>query len=69
MLSTTTVYAPKDRRPIAEILRRTADIPVMWCARAGVHPNFVSYSSILASLGAGLCFWQASALPALLILG
>jgi phosphatidylglycerophosphate synthase len=33
----------------------------------GIHPNLVSYSSILASAGAGLCFWQAGAVPALLI--
>ena len=62
-----TAYAPKDRRPIAEILRRTANIPVVWCVRAGVHPNLISYSSIVASLGAGLCFWQATAAPLLLV--
>jgi len=33
----------------------------------GIHPNLVSYSSIVASAGAGLCFWQAGAVPALLI--
>lgn len=67
MLNTVSVYAPKDRRPIAASLRRTANIPVVWCVRAGVHPNLISYSSIVASLGAGICFWQAGAFPALLI--
>ena len=33
----------------------------------GIHPNLVSYSSIVASAGASLCFWQAHAAPALLI--
>jgi phosphatidylglycerophosphate synthase len=33
----------------------------------GIHPNLVSYASILASVGAGLCFWQAGTVPALLI--
>jgi phosphatidylglycerophosphate synthase len=33
----------------------------------GIHPNLVSYSSIVASAGAGLCFWQAGAVPGLLI--
>src|SRR5262249_54467641 len=33
----------------------------------GIHPNLVSYSSMVASAGAGLCFWQARELPALLI--
>src|SRR5690242_6226013 len=33
----------------------------------GIHPNLISYSSIAASAGAGLCFWRARELPALLI--
>jgi phosphatidylglycerophosphate synthase len=33
----------------------------------GIHPNLISCSSIVVSAGAGLCFWQASAVPALLI--
>jgi phosphatidylglycerophosphate synthase len=36
--------------------------------RAGVHPNTVSLSSIVAAAAAGLCFWQAGRVPALLIL-
>lgn len=35
--------------------------------RLGIHPNWVSYSSIAASAGAGVCFWQAGAIPSLLI--
>jgi phosphatidylglycerophosphate synthase len=62
-----TDYQPTWRRPIAQTFRRTAHLPVKWCVRLGIHPNLISYSSIAASAGAGLCFWQASAAPALLI--
>lgn len=60
-------YQPAWRRPIAEVFRRTAHAPVRWCVRLGIHPNWVSYSSIAASAGAGLCFWRAGAAPSLLI--
>jgi phosphatidylglycerophosphate synthase len=63
-----TDYQPTWRRPIAQMFRRTAGAAVAWCVRRGIHPNLVSYSSIVAAAGAGLCFWQASAFPALLIL-
>jgi phosphatidylglycerophosphate synthase len=53
-------YAPASRRPIADVFRRTADIAVAWCVRLGIHPNWVSYSSIVASAAAALCFWQSS---------
>src|SRR5438094_7314434 len=60
-------YQPTWRRPIARTFRRTAHVPVRWCVRRGIHPNLVSYSSIVASAGAALCFWQAGAAPWLLI--
>jgi len=63
-----TEYQPTWRRPIAQAFRRTAHAAVQWCVRRGIHPNLVSYSSIVASAGAGLCFWQARAVPGLLIL-
>src|SRR5260370_28475991 len=62
-------YQPSSRRPIAEVFRRTAHAAVRFCVRRGIHPNRVSYASVVASAGAGLCFWQAQTLPALLILG
>lgn len=58
---------PAWRRPIADLFRRTAHAAVRWCVRRAVHPNLVSYSSIVASAGAGLCFWWAGAFPALLL--
>ncbi len=60
-------YQPASRRPIGAAFRRTAQAPVRWCVRLGIHPNWVSYSSMVAAGGAGLCFWQAEAAPALLI--
>lgn len=60
-------YQPTSRRPIADLFRRTATAPVAWCVRLGIHPNWVSYSSIVVSAGAALCFWQAAQVPALLI--
>jgi phosphatidylglycerophosphate synthase len=62
-----TDYQPTWRRPIAQVFRLTARAPVEWCVRLGIHPNLVSYSSIVASAVAGLCFWQARAVPGLLI--
>jgi phosphatidylglycerophosphate synthase len=62
-----TDYQPPWRRPIAQALRRTAHAAVRWCVRRGVHPNLISYSSIGAAAGAGVCFWQAGAVPGLLI--
>jgi phosphatidylglycerophosphate synthase len=60
-------YQPAWRRPIADVLRRTAHAPVRWCVYLGIHPNVVSCSSMLASAGAALCFWQAGALPWLML--
>src|SRR5207245_136600 len=62
-----TDYQPTWRRPIAQTFRRTAQAPVRWCVRLGIHPNLVSYSSIGAAAGAGLCFWRAGAVPGLLL--
>jgi phosphatidylglycerophosphate synthase len=62
-----TAYQSTWRRPIAQTFRQTAHAAVRWCVRMGIHPNLVSYSSIVVASGAGLCFWQAGAVPALLI--
>lgn len=60
-------YQPRWRRPIAGVFRATAHGAVRLCVRWGVHPNTVSYSSIVAAAAAGVCFWKAGALPVLLI--
>jgi phosphatidylglycerophosphate synthase len=61
-------YQPTWRRPIAQLFRRTAHAAVRWCVRLAIHPNLVSYSSMVAAVGAGLCFWRAAMMPGLLIL-
>jgi phosphatidylglycerophosphate synthase len=62
-----TTYRPTARRPIADLFRRTAQLAVRCCVRLGIHPNWVSYSSVVVAAAAGLCFWQAHRVPALLI--
>jgi phosphatidylglycerophosphate synthase len=63
-----TEYRPASRRPIADMFRRTAHAAVRLCVRLGVHPDAVSYTSIVASAAAAFCFWQASDQPWLLVL-
>ena len=60
-------YEPTSRRPIADLFRRTAQGSVRLCVRWHVHPDAVSYVSIVAAAGAGVCFWRSGAWPALLI--
>jgi hypothetical protein len=60
-------YQPPYRRPISRILRATAQGAVRLCVRLKIHPNTVSLTSIVAAAAAGICFWPAGSLPALLI--
>jgi phosphatidylglycerophosphate synthase len=60
-------YQPTSRRPIAAIFRLTAHGTVRLCVRLGIHPDAVSYGSVVASAGAALCFWWSGSVPALLI--
>lgn len=62
-------YQPTSRRPIADTFRQTANWCVRLCVRWNVHPDTVSYMSIVASAGAAVCFWQAKSYPWLLLLG
>jgi phosphatidylglycerophosphate synthase len=62
-------YQPTSRRPIADIFRRTAHLAVEWCVRHNIHPDIVSYSSIVAAALAAICFWQARHVPFLLLIG
>ncbi len=63
-----TTYEPAWRRPIAGVFRRTANLAVNLCIRLKIHPNYVSYFSVVASGAAAVCFWQSSVWPWLLIL-
>ena len=61
-------YQPKSRRPIADIFRRMARGATDFCVGRGIHPDAVSYSSILISLAAAMCFWQSWRWPLLLLI-
>jgi phosphatidylglycerophosphate synthase len=50
-------YQPVSRRPIAAPFRRTAAGAVRACVKRGVHPDLISYLSMVAAAGAGVCFW------------
>ncbi|GMV95529.1 MAG: hypothetical protein AMXMBFR82_53070 [Candidatus Hydrogenedentota bacterium] len=60
-------YQPTSRRPIGDAFRATAHGPVNVCVRLGIHPDAVSYGSVVAAAAAGFCFWQSGSIPALLI--
>src|SRR5436309_2680741 len=65
---TRTDYQPQFRRPIAGVFRRTASLAVDRCVRWGIHPDAISYGSIVVSLVAAACFWQSSRWTILLLL-
>ena len=60
-------YEPTSRRQIADIFRRTADGAVRICVRLGIHPDAVSYGSVVSSALAAGCFWWSGEVPWLLI--
>ncbi len=62
-------YQPASRRPIADAFRRTAHWAVQLCIRFNIHPDAISYFSIVAAALAAICFWKAVAHPWLLIAG
>ena len=62
-------YEPTSRRPIAAAFRATGAVAVRLCVRCGVHPDVISYLSIIASAAAAVCFWRARAFPVLVVIG
>jgi phosphatidylglycerophosphate synthase len=58
-----------DRRPIANVFRKTAHAAVRFCVRADIHPDTVSYGSMVAATGAAVAFYFAGSAPALLLVG
>ena len=60
-------YEPTSRRPIANIFRRTADAATRFCVRNGIHPDTISYLSIVSALFAAICFWNSGQVRWLLI--
>jgi phosphatidylglycerophosphate synthase len=65
----TSTYQPVSRRPIADTFRKTAHGAVRLCVKVGIHPDAISYLSIVAAALAAVCFWKAASGPWLLILG
>jgi phosphatidylglycerophosphate synthase len=61
-------YESTSRRPIAATFRQTADAATRFCVRHGVHPDTISYLSIVAALIAAICFWKSGARSWLLII-
>ena len=64
-----TTYRPASRRPIADAFRATASLAVRFCVRFNIHPDAISYASILASALAGACFLKSAGSAWLLLLG
>jgi phosphatidylglycerophosphate synthase len=60
-------YTPAWRRPIADGFRLTAHRAVRFCVLHRIHADTISYSSIVASAAAALCFWRAADSPWLLV--
>src|SRR5205807_8502426 len=52
-------YMPISRRPIAAGFQRTAEGTTRFCVRHGIHPDAISYLSVLAALAAAICFWKS----------
>lgn len=61
-------YEPTSRRPIAARFRQTAGAATQLCVRYGIHPDAISYLSIIAALIAAVCFWKSGAKSWLLII-
>lgn len=62
-------YAATSRRPIAEVFRATANGVTALCVRLGVHPDAISYASMVAAAGAGACFLFSGQRPWLVVPG
>jgi phosphatidylglycerophosphate synthase len=59
-------YEPTSRRPIGEGFRSTARFATALCVRLGIHPDAISYASVIAAALAAFCFWKSGARPWLL---
>ena len=62
-------YEPTSRRPIGEGFRATARFATKLCVRLNVHPDAISYASVVAAAIAGMCFWKSGSYRWLLFLG
>ena len=60
-------YEPTSRRPIADGFRATAHFATALCVRLGIHPDSISYASVIAAAAGAICFWKSGAHPWLLV--
>jgi phosphatidylglycerophosphate synthase len=67
-MATMSEYEPSSRRPIAAVFRQTAGAAVRCCVRHGIHPDAISYLSVVAALIAAICFWKSGTRHWLLII-
>jgi phosphatidylglycerophosphate synthase len=61
-------YEPTSRRPIADGFRSTARFVTSLCVKLGIHPDSISYASIVAAAVAAFCFWKSGLHPWLLLI-
>ena len=59
-------YEPTSRRPIGEGFRATARFATALCVRFNIHPDAISYASVVAAALAAFCFWKSGLHPWLL---
>jgi phosphatidylglycerophosphate synthase len=52
-------YEPTSRRPIGEGFRATARYATALCVQSNIHPDAISYASVVAAAVAALCFWKS----------
>lgn len=62
-------YAPDSRRPIPNMFRATANAAVRFCAKHDIHPDTVSYASVVAAFIAAACFYFSGRQPWMLLAG
>src|SRR5882724_9454823 len=67
-MATMSNYEPTSRRPIAVVFRQTGYAAARFCVRHGIHPDAISYLSIVAALIAAICFWKSGERRWLLII-
>ena len=60
-------YEPTSRRPIADGFRSTAWLATAACVRLRIHPDAISYLSMVAAIVAAALFWQSAQHPLLLL--
>ena len=59
-------YEPTSRRPIGEGFRSTARFATALCLKSNIHPDAISYASLVAAAVAACCFWKSGFNPWLL---